>query len=185
MASLVFNVFSFIVEQQLSRVLIMRPKSVAVAERLARECCFQTFALPSATFLATAPEELPESLCHAVASWRVVQYISQNPLSRRQELWGNSHHVAPGAAASSIASPICLLDESRSIRFEGSYRSTVLGEQPFAGIKLDVAKMRMLRWMSGVTKLDRIRGEIIRGTTKVRDKCKKVQESRLKGYVQC
>ena len=33
--------------------------------------------------------------------------------------------------------------------------------------KLDVAEMRMLRWMSGVTKLDRIRNERIRGTTKV------------------
>ena len=33
--------------------------------------------------------------------------------------------------------------------------------------KLDVAEMRVLRWMSGVTKMDRIRNEIIRGTTKV------------------
>ena len=33
--------------------------------------------------------------------------------------------------------------------------------------KLDVVEMRMLRWMSGVTKLDRIRNERIRGTTKV------------------
>ena len=41
--------------------------------------------------------------------------------------------------------------------------------------KLDVAETRMLRWMSGVTKLDRIRNERIRGTTKV-------QESRLKWY---
>ena len=46
--------------------------------------------------------------------------------------------------------------------------------------KLDVAEMRMLRWMSRVTKLDRIRNERIRGTTKV---AKKVQESRLKWYV--
>ena len=43
--------------------------------------------------------------------------------------------------------------------------------------KLDVAEMRMLRWMSGVTKLDRIRG-----TTKVGEIFKKVQESRLKWY---
>ena len=35
--------------------------------------------------------------------------------------------------------------------------------------------------MSGVTKLDRIRNERIRGTTKVGEISKKVQESRLKG----
>ena len=48
--------------------------------------------------------------------------------------------------------------------------------------KLDVAEMRMLRWMSGVTKLDRIGNERIRGTTKVGEISKKVQESRLKWY---
>ena len=40
----------------------------------------------------------------------------------------------------------------------------------------------MLRWMGGVTKLDRIRNERIRGTTKVGEIAKKVQESRLKWY---
>ena len=48
--------------------------------------------------------------------------------------------------------------------------------------KLDVAEMRMLRWMSGVSKLDRIRNERIRGTTKVGEMSKKVQESGLKWY---
>ena len=48
--------------------------------------------------------------------------------------------------------------------------------------KLDVTEMRMLRWMSGVTKLDRIRNERIRGTTKVEEIFKEVQESRLKWY---
>ena len=48
--------------------------------------------------------------------------------------------------------------------------------------KLDVAEMRMLRWMSGVAKLDRIRNERIRGTTKVGEISTKVQESRLKWY---
>ena len=47
---------------------------------------------------------------------------------------------------------------------------------------LDVSKMRMLRWMNGVTKLDRIRNERIRGTTKVGEISNKVQESRLKWY---
>ena len=36
--------------------------------------------------------------------------------------------------------------------------------------------------MSGVTKLDRIRNEIIIGTSKVGEMSKKVQESRLKWY---
>ena len=40
----------------------------------------------------------------------------------------------------------------------------------------------MLRWMSGVTKLDKIRNERIRGTQKVGEISKKVQESRLKWY---
>ena len=48
--------------------------------------------------------------------------------------------------------------------------------------KLDVAEMMMLRWMSGVTKLDRIRNERIRGKTKVGEISKKVQESRLEWY---
>ena len=48
--------------------------------------------------------------------------------------------------------------------------------------KLDVAEMRMLRWMSGVTKLDRIRNERIREATNVGDISKKVQESRLTWY---
>ena len=45
---------------------------------------------------------------------------------------------------------------------------------------LDVAEMMMLRWISGVTKLDRIRNERIRGTKKVGEISKTVQESRLK-----
>ena len=48
--------------------------------------------------------------------------------------------------------------------------------------KLEVAEMRMLRWMCGVTKLDKIRNERIRGTTKVGEITKKVQERRLKWY---
>ena len=50
------------------------------------------------------------------------------------------------------------------------------------GKKLDVAEMRMLRWMSGVTKLDRIRNERIRGTPKVGELSQTVPESRLRWY---
>ena len=42
--------------------------------------------------------------------------------------------------------------------------------------------MRMLRWICGVTKLDKIRNESIRGTTKVGENTKKVQEIMLKWY---
>ena len=45
-----------------------------------------------------------------------------------------------------------------------------------------MTEMRMLRWMSGDTKLDRIRNEISRGTTKVGGISKKMQESCLKWY---
>ena len=48
--------------------------------------------------------------------------------------------------------------------------------------KLEVAQMRMLRWMCGVTKRDKIRKEIIRGTTNTGEITKKVQERRLKWY---
>ena len=45
--------------------------------------------------------------------------------------------------------------------------------------KLDMAEIRMFRWMSGVANLDRIRNEIIRGIEKVGEISKKVRESRL------
>ena len=48
--------------------------------------------------------------------------------------------------------------------------------------KLEVTEMRMLRLMCGVTKLDKIRNERIRGTTNVGAISKKVQERRLKWY---
>ena len=48
--------------------------------------------------------------------------------------------------------------------------------------KLEVAEMTMLRCMCRVTKLDNIRNERIRGTTKVGKITKKVQERRLKWY---
>ena len=46
--------------------------------------------------------------------------------------------------------------------------------------KLEVVQMRMLRWMCGGTKLDKIRNERIIGTPKVGEITKKVQERRIK-----
>ena len=48
--------------------------------------------------------------------------------------------------------------------------------------KLDVTEMKMLRWMSGVTRMDRVRNDHIRGTVKVTEVSKKVQEARLRWY---
>ena len=42
--------------------------------------------------------------------------------------------------------------------------------------------MWMLRWMCGVVRMDRIRNGRIRGTTKMGEISKKVQERRLKWY---
>ena len=86
-----------------------------------------------------------------------------------------------------------LCDRRISLRVKGEVYKTVVRPAMMYGSetwavkkaqekKLDVAEMRMLRWMSGVTKLDRIRNERIRGTTKVGEIAKKVQESRLKWY---
>ena len=48
--------------------------------------------------------------------------------------------------------------------------------------KLEVAEMRMVRWMCVVTRLDKIKNERIRGTTKVGEITNKIQERRLKWY---
>ncbi|KAL1450107.1 hypothetical protein WDU94_002559 [Cyamophila willieti] len=42
--------------------------------------------------------------------------------------------------------------------------------------------MRMLRWSCGVTRLDRIRNEVIRNKLKVTEVSKKIQERRLQWY---
>ena len=86
-----------------------------------------------------------------------------------------------------------LCDRRISLRVNGKLYKTVVRQTMMYGAetwavkkaqekKLDVAEMRMLRWMSGVTKLDRIRNERIRGTTKEGEISKKVLESRLKWH---
>ena len=83
-----------------------------------------------------------------------------------------------------------LCDRRISLRVKGKACKTVVRPAMMYGAdtwavkkaqetKFDVAEMRMLRWMSGVTKLGRIRNERIRGTKKVREMSKKVQESHV------
>ena len=48
--------------------------------------------------------------------------------------------------------------------------------------RMNVAEIKMLRWMSGVTRRDRIPNTRIRGTAKVAELSKKVQEARLRWY---
>ena len=48
--------------------------------------------------------------------------------------------------------------------------------------RLEANEMRMLRWMCGVTRRDKIRNDHIRGTTRVVQASKKITEKRLKWY---
>ena len=48
--------------------------------------------------------------------------------------------------------------------------------------KLEVAEMRMLRWMCRDIKLDRIKNEIMREATKVGEIAKKVQAERRRNW---
>ena len=48
--------------------------------------------------------------------------------------------------------------------------------------RMNVTEMRMLRWMCGASKEDRIRNENIRGSVKATELSKKMQEVRLRWY---
>ena len=48
--------------------------------------------------------------------------------------------------------------------------------------RIEVTEMRMLRWMCGVTRKDKIRNEHIRGTTSVAQASKKITERKLNWY---
>ena len=56
------------------------------------------------------------------------------------------------------------------------------GVETWAVKKMEVTGMKVLRWMCGVTRLDKIRNEKIRGSTKMGEISKKVQERRMRWY---
>ncbi|KAI5728881.1 hypothetical protein M8J77_001642 [Diaphorina citri] len=86
-----------------------------------------------------------------------------------------------------------LCDKSVSVRNKGYIYKTVVRPAMLYGAetwpikkrqedRMNVAEMRMLRWMCGVTRMDRIRNTRIRGSVKVTEISKKVQERRLQWF---
>ena len=86
-----------------------------------------------------------------------------------------------------------LCDKKISGRVKGKVYNTVVRPAMLYGAetwsvkkaherKLNLVEMRMLRWMCGISKVDRVRNERIREIAKVRDISAKVQERRLKWY---
>ena len=86
-----------------------------------------------------------------------------------------------------------LCDRRINVRLKGKVHKTVVRPAMTYGAetwpmkktyerKMDVVEMRMLRWMTGITRLDRIRNDLVRGTTKVTEVSKKIQEKRLNWF---
>ncbi|XP_066965508.1 uncharacterized protein [Macrobrachium rosenbergii] len=84
-----------------------------------------------------------------------------------------------------------LCDKNAPLRLQGKFHKAVVRPAMLHGTetasmtkteekKMDTADTRALRLVSGVPREDRIRNEYIRGSTKVVEICKKVQERRLK-----
>jgi hypothetical protein len=63
---------------------------------------------------------------------------------------------------------------------QGTIYKTIIRQMDQRGERrLHVTEMRMLRWMSGVTRMDRIRNEYIRGRLKVAPVTEKMRSNRL------
>ena len=86
-----------------------------------------------------------------------------------------------------------LCDRKMPVKLKGKVYKTVVrpalvyGAETWATTRgqearLEVNEMRMLRWMCGVTRVDKIRNEHIRWTTRVVQASKKISDKRLKWY---
>ena len=103
-----------------------------------------------------------------------------------------NHRIQAGWRAWRQASGV-LCDRKISIRLKGRFYKTVVrpamlyGSETWAIKKaqekrLEVAEMRMLRWMCGVSRRDRLRNDHVRGSLKVTGLGRKIQERRLCWY---
>ena len=70
--------------------------------------------------------------------------------------------------------------QKNAVRPAMMYGSETWGIKKAQEKEMTVAEMRMLHWMCRVTKKDKIRNELIKGTVKVADISLKMQERRLK-----
>ena len=68
------------------------------------------------------------------------------------------------------------------IKPEMLYGAETWATTKIQGTRIEVTDMRMLPWMCGVTRKDKIRNEHIRGTTRVAQASKKITERRLIWY---
>ena len=86
-----------------------------------------------------------------------------------------------------------LCDKRVPLKLKGKSHKTVIRPAMLYGTEtasmkkteeknMDVTEMRMLKWISGVTREDRIRNVYIRGSTKVVEISKKLQGGRLRWY---
>ncbi|XP_063854555.1 uncharacterized protein LOC135096746 [Scylla paramamosain] len=133
---------------------------------------------------ATADAEVWRSFCIFIGSSQTVSQTGEMEKEvnfRIQCGWNNWRQVS---------GVIC--DRRVPVRVKGKVHKAVVRPALMYGLeaaplkkieerKMDVAEM-MLRWMVGVNRTDRIRNKYIRGTVKVVEVSKKIQESRLRWY---
>ncbi|XP_068226378.1 uncharacterized protein [Palaemon carinicauda] len=70
------------------------------------------------------------------------------------------------------------------VRPDKTYGAETWSKKKIFEKKMDVAEMRMLRWMVGTTRLDKVRNDLVRVTTKVTEVSKKIQGKRLHWFEQ-
>ena len=86
-----------------------------------------------------------------------------------------------------------LCDKRMPVKLKGKVYKTVVRLAMMYGMeatpikkvnekRMNVAEMKMFRWMSGITRRDRIPNTRIKGSVQVAELSKKVQEARLRWY---